>query len=337
MRTLLTGEKTSTSKQNAANMWLAAIKAYCISFMTIEKVKQEIKGQFTEISEALFQGSVSIQEVDDTQRVFAEASPMFGLNILRYSETNFAYFYTLLKYILSVVDVVNLKVIEVDYPKLDPKQDLLATSSISNLSAYTDKPIASDRIFLELNYIIHLFVFLHECGHLNQAVQAENEGVASNHFSEFNADYYALSKILQYYYSMKSRMPQEYAKRVFAFGGERNFIRILVVISVFVIFLEVVPKFNSDDTETHPAIRKRFCYLIFQTIEQLKDNFNTIFVGITLKDFAVEIFNTISFIENSLFESEVKVFGNLLNFCLANFDDVKEHLKDSSLFVKFNE
>jgi hypothetical protein len=262
---------------------------------------------------------------------------MFGLNILRYSESNFDYFYTLLKYILSVVDLVNLKEIETNFPKLEPKQDLLKLSSLSQLSAYTNKEVKSNGIFIELNYIMHLYIFLHECGHLNQKIKADADGRASSHFSEFNADYYALATILHFYYSMKLSRPKEYAERVLAFGGERNFIRIVIVISLLTLLLEVLPKFNSEDTATHPAIRKRFCHLLFQTFEFVNDNFPSILLGTSLKGFAVEILNTLRFLENSLFEGEEKVFRELLNFCFMHFDEVKAHLKDSSLFDKFNE
>jgi hypothetical protein len=43
--------------------------------MTIEKIKKDIKAQFGEISAALFENPISIQEIDETQTVFAEASP----------------------------------------------------------------------------------------------------------------------------------------------------------------------------------------------------------------------------------------------------------------------
>lgn len=304
--------------------------------MNLDKIKQEVKAQFKEISDALFHGTISFQEIDETKRVYAEASPMFSRNILRYSESNFEYFYILQKYLCNIVDLRNLTLLQETISKLKLEQDLLSMSFLEQISSFKDKSVNSPRLFLEYNYILHLFVYLHECGHLNQEVKVGKETKEANHFSEFNADYFALSKILQYYYSMKSKMPGEYWKRVLAFENEHNFIRLVIVNALLVIYLEVLPKFNLEDTETHPSIKKRLCYLVIQSIEQIKDNFQSLFITDTINDFMVDIFNTMKFIERNMFDTKTFIFDNLLNYCISNTDEIKKHLGDDTYFERFN-
>src|SRR4051812_31450493 len=59
-----------------------------ISEMTLQELTKILKAQFDEISAALFKGSLNIEYLEETDRVFGEASTMFGANILRYSESN---------------------------------------------------------------------------------------------------------------------------------------------------------------------------------------------------------------------------------------------------------
>ena len=305
--------------------------------MELEKLKQLIKGQFEEISEALFKGSISLDYLEQTDRVSAEASPMFGLNIVRYSESNFKYFYALEKYLCNVVDILNLKVLDANFKKLELQKDLLDLGFINQISAYEAKEVLSQTIFFETNYILNLFVYLHECGHLNQEPESQESSTTANHFSEFNADYYALTKILLYYHTLKTIQSEAYWKKVQEFGNEHNFIRTVITTALLVIFLDVLSRFNSDDTETHPAIKKRFCYLIVQTVQQLNTNFASLFVKDTLNDFMVDIFNTMHFIENIVFEKHDIIFDNLLNFCFTDLEEIQAHLESSSEFKKFNQ
>ena len=305
--------------------------------MELDKLKQLIKGQFQEISDALFQGSISLDYLEQTDRVSAEASPMFGLNMVRFSESNFKYFYVLEKYLCNVVDILNLKVLDANFKKLDFQNDLLALDFINQISAFEAKGVSSQTIFFETNYILNLFVYLHECGHLNQELELQESNTTANHFSEFNADYYALTKILQYYHTLKTTQSEIYWKKVQAFGNEHDFIRTVITTALLVIFLDVLPKFNSDDTETHPAIKKRFCYLIIQAVQQVSTNFASLFVKDTLNNFMVDIFNTMHFIENIVFEKHDMIFDNLLNFCFTDLKEIQAHLESNSEFKKFNQ
>jgi len=61
-------------------------KSYSVK---LEKIKELIKSQFNEISESIFQGTITLKYLDSTERVYAEASKMYGLNIITFSESNF--------------------------------------------------------------------------------------------------------------------------------------------------------------------------------------------------------------------------------------------------------
>jgi len=233
------------------------------------------------------------------------------------------------------VDILNLRVREVKFKKLEIK-DLLALKVVEHLSLYEEKNIPNDLLFIETNYVLNLFIFLHECGHLNQKENEEYDTTKANHFSEFNADYFALSIILQYYHTLKLNNQQIYWKKVAAFDNEHNFIRTIITSSMFVIFLEVISKFNSVNSKSHPAIKKRFCYLLFQVAQQLNTNFKSLFITFTLKDFIVDIFNTMRFLENNIFEEHNLIFGNVLNFCITEFQEIQTHLESSNEFKKFN-
>jgi hypothetical protein len=303
--------------------------------MTLENIKSKIEAQFGEISAALFGGSINYEEIEATERVFAEASPMFSANILRYSPTNFRYFYRLEKYLCNVVDLVNLKVLVRKLPKLKVDVDILTLTFSEQCAAYEDKDVPSHAQFLEYNFILDLFVFLHECGHLNQTVTEGEEGTATNHFAEYNADYFALTKILLFYNSMKTAQPGAYGSRVQIFGSEQHLIRLVIVKALTVIYLGVLPDLASPDTETHPAIRKRFCYLLVQVAQQLNDNFQSLFVSDNLKDFLVEIFQTMHFLEHVLFETKKPVFDNLSS-CIADLETIQQDLNNHSSFDSFN-
>jgi hypothetical protein len=132
------------------------------------KNQKEVKKQFQEISDGLFQGTLSHQEIDETKRVFAEASPMFGLSSVRYSESNFYYFFLFQKYLSTVVDLRTLTIIEKQFPKLKLQSDLLVLSFVDQITAYDVKGVSNGAMFLEYNYILHLYVYLHECGHIDQ-------------------------------------------------------------------------------------------------------------------------------------------------------------------------
>jgi hypothetical protein len=142
--------------------------------MTVERLTTALKAQFREISAAFFEGSIRLQEIEATDHVFAEASPMFGENILRYSPTNFRYFYRVEKYMCNAVDLVNLKVIEKNLPKLAVTSNILTLSATEQIVGYENKNVPSPAQFVEYNIILNLFVFLHECGHLNQHVSEGN-------------------------------------------------------------------------------------------------------------------------------------------------------------------
>jgi len=303
--------------------------------MTVEQLTTAVETQFREISAALFNGNIRFQEIAATDHVFAEASPMFGENILRYSPTNFRYFYRLEKYLCNVVDLVNVRVIEKGFPKLAVTDTILNLSATEQIAAYEDKDVPSHAQFVEHIFILNLFVFLHECGHLTQVVSEVEEGPATNHFGEFNADYFALTKILQYYNTMKTARPAAYVSRVRTFGSEQHFIRLTIVKALTVTYFGVLPNLDSMDTETHPAIRKRFCYLLVQSVQQLNANFQSLFVSDTLHDFLVDIFKTMHFLENFVFETAERLFDNL-TVCLSDFKEIDEHLKSGSNFQSLN-
>ncbi len=302
--------------------------------MDLDNVKSEVKRQFKEVSDALFNGTIQFEYLDETTRVSAQASPMFGLNMVKYSESNFSFFFLLQKYLCIKVDILKLKVLLQEFPKLKLKDDLLSVDFVDQIGTLQDAAVPNEALFLEYNFISNAFAFLHECGHLNQGT-SEELSAEVNHFSEFNADYFAITKILQYYYTLKTKSLTMYQKKVEDFGNEQNLIRAIVVNSVLIIFLEVLSGREAKDSSTHPDIKKRFCHLILQVIQQLKDNFNSVFKPDALSVFIADIFRTLDFIEREIFEPHQLIFDNLLQFCQNNSAAIQQAMK-SDLLDKFN-
>ena len=303
--------------------------------MTLPRLTQIIKGQFAEISTAMFGGTLNIEYLDNTDRIFGEASSMFGANIIRYSESNFEYFYIYHKYLLCKLDILNLRVLRHDIPKLDTKQDILSLEFIRQANDI-DCSIASEPVFFELNFVANLFVFFHEAGHVNQMISTDNESKETNHFSEFNSDYYAFSKILNYYHAFRKNNSANYFQKAMPFGSEQHFIRCIIVTSLTVVYFSCLADIKASETKSHPSIRKRFCNLIYQMQIQLEVNFPYLFTTDKLSDFLVDIFNTLDFIEVNVFEKDELIFGDILNFCLSCLEEVKEAMKHSGKFGQFN-
>ena len=303
--------------------------------MTLTRLTEILKEQFAEISAALFNDTLNIEYLENTDRIFGEASSMFGANIIRYSESNFEYFYIYQKYLLSKLDIINLRVLNQEIPKLDTKQDILSLAFIrqADNDIYT---IPSVPIFFELNFVANLFVFFHEAGHVNQLISADKASKETNHFSEFNSDYYAFSKILNYYHALRKNNSANYLKRVTPFGSEQHFIRCIIVTSFTVVYFSCLADTEASETETHPSIRQRFCNLIYQMQIQLEANFSYLFTTDKLSDFLVDIFHTLDFIETNLFEKDELDFSNILHHCLSCFEEVKEAMKNSGKFDQFN-
>jgi hypothetical protein len=287
--------------------------------MDFENVKEQVKLQFQEVSDALFAGQIQFNYIEETGRVSAEASSMFGLNMLRYSETNFKYFFLLHKYLCLTIDILNLRKIDEKLPKLMFTDNLLSVEFIYQISLPKNAEVPDEALFLEYNFISNIFVFLHECGHLNQNT-AEEPSVEANHFSEFNSDYYAITKILQYYYTLKTKFQPIYEKKVRTFGNEHDLIRAVIVNALLIIFLEALSKTNTASSKTHPDIKSRFCNIIIQVIQQLNKNFGHLFVHDKLSAFIGDIFRTLDFIEREVFEQHDLVFDKLLDHCASNFD-----------------
>jgi hypothetical protein len=134
---------------------------------------------------------------------------------------------------------------------------------------------------------------------------------------------------------MKTARPGAYGSRVRTFGSEQHFIRLVIVKSLTVTYLGVLPNLTSTDTETHPAIRKRFCYLLVQAVQQLSANFQSLLISDTLHDFLIDIFQTMHFLENIVFETNEHLFDNP-TLCLSDFKVIDEHLKSGSGFQSLN-
>lgn len=222
--------------------------------MSIEKIKQLIKNEFNEISAAFFNSTLNIQYILGTNRIFGEGGSMFGASTVRYSETNFEYFYYYLKFLCIHIDIINLRLLDKDYNKFRVTSDLLSIDFIKQ--AQTSKPIPNNALFKELNFIANLFVFFHECGHVNQAIDPDKDSTDTKHFSEFNSDYYALSNILKYYYSLRKKHIVAYYIKALLFENEHSFIRCVIVVSLVILFMECLSSSNISETSTHPSIRK---------------------------------------------------------------------------------
>lgn len=124
--------------------------------MTLQELTEILKAQFDEISAALFKGLLNIEYLEETDRVFGEASTMFGANILRYSESNFEYFYLYHKHLLANLDIINLTVLNPQFPKLETKGDILSLSFIKQAES-SDLVIPHGNQFLELNLVANVF------------------------------------------------------------------------------------------------------------------------------------------------------------------------------------
>ena len=303
--------------------------------MTLKDLSTRIKNEFNEISSAFFDQSLNISYVKSTDRIFGEGGPMFGANIVKYSESNFQYFYIYNKYLISNLDIVHLRVLKSNFKRLDTKEDLLSLDFIKQ-AVDSDEAVVKTALFYELNFISNLFVFFHECGHLNQIIPTDQENIKTNHFSEFNSDYYALSKILNYYYTLRKKYAEIYLKKTAVFTNEHNLIRCVIVTSLIVIYFECLSNPDKTDTVSHPAIKKRFCYLIYQMQIKLETNFDFLFTHNKLSDFLVDIFNTLDFLESKIFIKDSFVFSDILGYCVSCLDEVKESMKASEKFDQFN-
>ncbi len=303
--------------------------------MKLEDIKRLIKKEFDEISAAFFSNSLNIQYIEGTNRIFGEGGSMFGANIVKYSETNFEYLYYYLKYLCLNVNILNLKPLEKDYKKLKVTKDLLSLDFIKQADIL--KNIDKETLFVELNFVANLFAFFHECGHINQTIDPDEETIDTNHFAEFNSDYYALSNILKYYYTLRKKYTEVYYRKALSFENEHNFIRCIIVISLTIIFLECLANTEIGDTSTHPSIKKRFCYLLYQLQIQLETNFDFLFVNDKLSDFLVDIFNTLYYIEIKLLEKDFIIFNDLLHYCISCVEDVKNAMMQSKKFNSFND
>lgn len=301
--------------------------------MTLAKIKEILKGQFEEISKALFRGSLNIGYVESTDRVYADASSMF--NLVRYSDSNFEYFYIYHQHLLENLDIINLTELKQPISRLKVTGDVLLLDFIRQ-SDSSESQIIKPEIFLELNFVANLFVFIHEAGHTNQLVTSGDGAKDANHFSEYNADYYSFSKILNYYHTLRKSDYDEYVRRVSPFGSEQHFIRCIIITSLTVIYFSCLGEGKEKESETHPSIKKRFCNLLYQMQIQLEDNFQYLFATDTLADFLVDIFTTLTFIEAKLFEKEEPIFNGLLNYCVVCFDAVKQAMEHHTKFIQFN-
>lgn len=306
-----------------------------LTAMTLTNLTEVLKVQFAEISAALFNDTLNIDYLEDKDRIFGEASSMFGANIIRYSNGNFEYFYIYHKYLLNKLDIVDLCILNQEIPKLNTKQDILSLAFIRQVDngRYT---IPSVPMFFKLNFVANLFVFFHEAGHVNQQISVNNASKETNHFLEFNSDYYAFSKTLNYYHALRKTNYINYCQRATSFGSEQHFIRCVIATSLIVIYFSCLANTEADESETHPSINKRFCHLLYQMQIQLEDNFSYLFETDKLSDFLVDIFHTLDFIEVNLFEKDEMIFDDILNYCPSCFEEVKEVMKNSNKFDQFN-
>jgi len=132
-----------------------------------QKVRELIKGQFVEINEALFNNNITIEYLFGDVKVNADGATLFQTKkYIHYYQNNFKYFYELFIYITANVDLVNLSIVRNKYDKLKVDDDILLIK-FTNQIKETINDVRSIAHFVEYNLIANLFIFLHECGHLN--------------------------------------------------------------------------------------------------------------------------------------------------------------------------
>lgn len=303
--------------------------------MTLSKSTEMIKSQFIEISEGLFGGKIEISYPDHNEKVNAEALSMFGAFNVRYYESNFDYFFKLFTHICSHFDLINLKQLSGKTKLLKLNGRILSLPFVNQLEGSIEN-VPKKATFFEHNLVANLFIYLHECGHLNQELKPESTSKEANHFAEFNADYYAITKILQYYYSMRTKDSPVYYHKAMQFGNEHNLIRNIIVTYLFVTFMDSLSTETIADTEDHPAIQKRFCHLIIFTRIQLEQNFGHLFLKDSLRDFMYDIFQSLAFIEVHLFNKQELLFTKLMDQCEGFYEELKTNFDHSFYFEKFN-
>ena len=73
-----------------------------------------------------------------------------------------------------------------------------------------------------------------------------------------------------------------------------------------------------------------------QVIQQLNENFITLFVKDKLSAFIGDIFRNMDFVEREVFEEHDLIFDNLLSFCSSNAGQLQQNMKASIEFTDFN-
>jgi hypothetical protein len=304
--------------------------------MTLEQITGLIKTTFEDINKAFYKGDLSIQYIEDKLRVYAEASPMFGVPIVKYGEANFEYFFELHRYLATRLDIVKLTVDRPEIPKLKISGDLLSIAFAKQASQDTGE-IANEKQLVQLNQAAHLFSFFHELGHVNQESPEDRGDAEANHFAEYNADYYAISQILKYHHRLKASKPVDYYKNAVEFHGELNMIRSWLASALMTVYLEFLSDENPKFSVSHPESKKRFCYLMHIILDQLAANFSDLFVSFKVEDFVADIFVTMDFLEAESLDKPKLSFPDLLDFCTDFHSEMDQAMQEHKKFTTFNE
>lgn len=302
--------------------------------MNLNEAKELTKEHFDTIVKAFFNDTVTIN-YSDTETIIPQAFPSF--RAIQYFESSFDYYYHFYQFLSRKLDFIELKIIDLKLPKLDLTNEILSVNFCKQI------PISASynptyKLYV-YTLITHLFSFLHECGHLNIKIAEENQNKDTNHFEEYNCDYFSISKILHYFFTMKKMEPDNYLKMISEFKGEKNLFKTIIITSLMIFYLECISKDEIIDTQDHPSVQKRFCHMIYKISQQLEENFSFLFVSTTISKFLTEISRSLGFIERNLFNHEDIQFDNLLNYCVqeTTFADIQTIMTTSLRFEKFNE
>ena len=302
--------------------------------MDLDKAKKLTKEHFDAIVTAFFKEYVTIN-YSDGETIIPQAFPSF--RAIQYFESSFHYYYQFYNFLARKLDFVELNIVDSNLPKLDLARDILSIKFLNQIPVLASDD--SDYKIYVYALITHLFSFLHECGHLNIEIKEENRSQDTNHFEEYNCDYFSISKILQYFFTLKKKEPDNYSKMVSEFKSEGNLFNTVIVTSLMIFYLECISRDEIVDTQDHPAVRKRFCHMIYKLNQQLAENFSFLFGSITLSNFLTDIFRSLGFIERNLFNQETIQFDSLLQYCgqETTLSDVQAIMTNSTKFERIND